>query len=284
LISRRNFLKFGVFTGAAFLLDSLIIEPRSIRVEDHAVKVRGLPSAFQGFTICQITDVHLSPMVSLPYLEEVVDTALGLKPDLVALTGDYIDEDKKYMHPAAKSLSRLRARHGVVSVLGNHDHFFGKGFASDVITSNGIQLLDNAHVMIEKGGSALCVAGVADYIEDHPDPAKALKDVDQEVPRVLLAHHPDFAETLKDGLRVDLVLSGHTHGGQVRLPFSIAPVVPSMYGQKYSGGLVELKKAHDHTTRVYVSRGVGVCMIPVRFNCPPELTLIRLMPEGPVAT
>ena len=109
MISRRSFLKFGVFTGAALLLDSLIIEPRSIRVEDHAVKVRGLPSAFHGFTICQITDVHLSPMVSLPYVEEVVDTALGLKPDLVALTGDYIDEDKKYMHPAAKSLSRLRA-------------------------------------------------------------------------------------------------------------------------------------------------------------------------------
>jgi predicted MPP superfamily phosphohydrolase len=95
----------------------------------------------------------------------------------------------------------------------------------------------------------------------------------------MLAHHPDFAETLPEDLRVDLVLSGHTHGGQIRLPFSIAPIVPSMYGQKYSGGLVELEEKGGYTTRVYVSRGVGVCLIPIRFNCPPEVTLIRLAPE-----
>jgi predicted MPP superfamily phosphohydrolase len=178
LISRRNFLKFGIFCGGAFLLDSLIIEPRSIRVEARTIRVRGLPARFDGFTICQITDVHASPMVSLEYVEKVVDIALGLTPDLVVLTGDYIDESKQYMAPAIKCLSRLKARHGVVSILGNHDHFFSKGFALDVLTSHGIPVLDNSHMMIERGGSGICIAGVADFIEDSPDPEKALKGVE----------------------------------------------------------------------------------------------------------
>lgn len=276
MISRRNLLKAGVLLGGALALDGFILEPKQVQIERTDVRVKGLGPEFDGFTICQITDIHHSFVVGLKYIEHVVDTANSLKPDLIALTGDYIDEDRKYIAPVIKALKRLKAKHGVVSILGNHDHFIGKGYSRDVIESHRIPLLENRHTYIEEGKSVLCVAGTKDLLEDQPDLYAALGGVDKTVPRVLLAHHPDYAEYMPKDERVDLVLSGHTHGGQVRIPFSIAPVIPSRFGQKYSGGLVSIDR--EEGTQVYVSRGVGVVMIPVRFNCPPELTLIRLKP------
>ncbi|MBI1912203.1 MAG: metallophosphoesterase [Deltaproteobacteria bacterium] len=272
MISRRAFFKSGVLLGGALMLEGFVIEPRKIKVEEVPVKIKGLAPEFNNFTICQITDIHHSPIVGLEYIDNVVKTANNLKPDLTVLTGDYIDEEKKYMEPVIKSLSSLKAKHGIISILGNHDHFIGKEYAAKVIESHNIPLLENAHRLIEKGGSALCIAGVKDFWEDSPDIALALKGVDREIPRVVLSHHPDYSEFVSKQERVDLVLSGHTHGGQVRLPFGYAPIVPSSYGQKYSGGLVQ-----NGESQTYVSRGVGVVMIPVRINCPPELTLIRLI-------
>lgn len=276
MITRRNLLKAGILLGGAFSLDGFIIEPKRIKVENVEVGIKGLGPGFDGFTICQITDVHHSPVVGLRYINSVVETANNLRPDLIALTGDYIDEQRKYAAPVIKALSRLKARLGVISILGNHDHFIGKAYFKDVIASYRIPLLENSHTIIEAGGSALCIAGTKDLLEDTPDVREALKGVDRSIPRVVLTHHPDYAEYMDADERVDLVLSGHTHGGQVRLPFSIAPIIPSRFGQKYSGGLVATDRAEG--TQVYVSRGVGVVMIPVRFNCPPELTMIRLRP------
>lgn len=272
MISRRTFLRAGLLLGGAMLADGFVIEPRRLDLQKIAVKINGLTPEFDGFTICQITDVHHSPLVSLEYIKSIVEKANGLKPDLTVLTGDYIDEDKDYMAPSVKALSGLRARHGAVSILGNHDYYAGKGYAEDVFASNRMRLLKDSHMLIGSGKSALCIAGTSDYLEGRPDAKRALSGVDPEVPRILLSHHPDYSEYLPPDERIDLVLSGHTHGGQVRLPFAIAPVMPSEFGQKYSGGLVANKN-----TQVYVSRGVGVVMIPVRFNCPPELTFIRLV-------
>lgn len=273
MISRRAFLKGGALLGAALTIDGFALEPRELRLEEVLVRVCGLGPEFNGFTICQVTDIHHSAFVSLDYLKRVVEKANSLKPDLTVLTGDYVDDGKEYVAPAINALSGLKARRGLLAILGNHDHYVGKSHSAGVINSHGIPLLENSHRVFESGKSALCVAGVKDYLEDFPDAKEALTGVDKEMPRILLAHHPDYAEGLPRDERVDLVISGHTHGGQVRLPFSYAPVVPSSYGQKYSGGLVRLA---GRDTRVYVSRGVGVVGIPVRLNCPPELTLIRL--------
>jgi len=255
------------------MVDGFVLEPRELKVEKVDVRIRGLSAGFDGFTVCQVTDVHHSPFVRLGYIERVVEKANSLKPDLTVLTGDYIDDTSEYIAPAIKALSGLKARRGLLSVLGNHDHFIGKARTVEALRSHGIPLLENSHTLIESGNSALCVAGVRDYLEDFPDAASALNGVDKDIPRILLSHHPDYAEHLPGDERVDLVISGHTHGGQIRAPFSYAPVLPSAYGQKYSGGLVALE---DRDTLVYVSRGVGVVGIPVRINCPPELTLIRL--------
>lgn len=274
MITRRGFFKAGIFVCGGLALEGFVIGPEKIRVERVDVPIAGLGQKLDGFTICQITDIHHSHTVSLDYIEGVVRMANSLEPDLMALTGDYIDMDREYMAPVIRCLSSLRARHGSVAVMGNHDYFIGREYSKDVISSNSIPLLENSHMMIESGGSSLCVAGVNDLLEDTPDARAALADVPTDIPRVLLSHHPDYAESIDIDLRVDLILSGHTHGGQVRLPFGVAPIVPSAFGQKYSGGLVRL--ARREGTKVYVSRGIGVSMIPVRFNCPPEITLIRL--------
>jgi len=275
-LTRRKFLKYGLLFGGVVLLDGVFIEPRGLKVEDVEVGIRGLPPSFDGFTVCQITDVHHSLIVGLDFVERAVRLANSLDPDLIVLTGDYIDMDREYMAPVMESLSGLKARHGVLSILGNHDYFIGKDYSKDVIRSHNIPLLENSHVMIEKGRGAICVAGVLDFLEDRPDAKAALTGAGRDVPRILLAHHPDYSEHLPEDERIDLVLSGHTHGGQVRLPYGIAPIVPSRYGQKYSGGLVRLTRSEG--TRVYVSRGVGVVSIPVRINCPPEITRITLRP------
>lgn len=272
MISRRTFLKGSMLLGGAMLLEGFVVEPRMVDIVETTVRIKGLPPGFIGFRVCQITDIHHSPVISLDYIRSVVEEANRLAPDLVVLTGDYIDTGKKYMAPAIEALSRLKAAHGTVAILGNHDHFIGRGYAEDVIGSHKIPLLRNSHIYLESKGSTLCIAGVADLLEDTPDAKEALKGVDPAIPRLLLSHHPDYAETLPPDERIDLVISGHTHGGQVRLPFGPAPVVPSKYGQKYSGGLVDLEGGRQ----VYVSRGIGTSMIPVRFNCPPELTLIKL--------
>lgn len=278
LLSRRNFLKGGILLGGALMLDGVFVEPKKFRIEKTDVEINGLGPGLDGFTICQITDVHHSPFVGLGYIKEAVEAANSLKPDLTVLTGDYVDSRRRYLPPAIKALSGLKARFGVVSILGNHDHYIDKDFSVEVIERHRVPLLENSHMMIEAADGALCIAGVKDFLEDLPDAGAALKGVDEKVPRILLSHHPDYSEFLPPEERIDLVLSGHTHGGQVRLPFSIAPVVPSNYGRKYSGGLVRLNRRG--ATPVYVSRGIGTVGIPVRINCPPELTLIRLIPKG----
>jgi uncharacterized protein len=273
LISRRAFLKGGALLGGALVLGSFVQEMRDLRVERLTVKIRDLAPEFNGFTICQVTDVHHSVLVSLDYINRVVETANSLNPDLTVLTGDYVDVSKEHIVPAIKALSALRAASGLLSILGNHDNFVGKYRSMDALASFNIPLLDNSHRIIERKKGSLCIAGVKDYSEDYPDASKALRGVDGDIPRILLSHHPDYAEKLPRGERVDLVLSGHTHGGQVRLPFGYAPVIRSNYGQRYSGGLVE---SASNKTPVYVSRGIGVVLLPMRINCPPELTVIRL--------
>lgn len=253
---------------------SSIKMPRSPRVERVSVEIAGLAEAFDGFTICQITDVHYGRVIGPKFLHKVIETANALSPDLTVLTGDYIDDGSSYIEPAIEFLSKLEARHGLLSVLGNHDHFYSKERTTDLLAKHKIPLLDNSHAIIERKGHAICVAGAADYLYDSPDAAAAFAGADQNIPRILLSHNPDFAETLDPNLKVDLVLSGHTHGGQIRLPFSYAPLLPSKFGQKYAGGLVSIRD--EHPTQVYVSRGIGCCFIPIRLNCPPEITLLTL--------
>ena len=171
---------------------------------------------------------------------------------------------------AIAPLAALRAPHGVFAVMGNHDHWESAPLLREALAANGIAEWWNAGRWIERGGERTWFCGVDDMWEGRPDLDRALLGVGAEDCAVLLAHNPDFAERFRDP-RVRLMLSGHTHGGQVRLPGIGALIIPSIYGRKYEMGLVK-----GPVCPVYVTRGVGVIFPPVRFRCPPEVALIRL--------
>ncbi|HHL40049.1 MAG TPA: metallophosphoesterase [Deltaproteobacteria bacterium] len=272
VLTRRAFLKGGLWLGASALAaDGLFLWRSRIVVERVEVTIEDLAPQLEGLRICLLTDTHHGPMVGIGMLDRAVAAANGLGADVAALTGDFVSRSPEYIAPAAASLARLRAPLGVFAVLGNHDHWVDAGGVREGLAGAGIRVLENSHALVERAGAPLCVAGVEDLYEGRPDAAAALDGVESTTPRILLSHNPDYAEALGEEPRVDLVLSGHTHGGQVRLPFGFAPVTYSRYGQKYRGGLVRTGR-----TQVYVSRGLGVVMAPVRINCPPELTLIEL--------
>lgn len=272
-ITRRSFLKGGLILCGALAFDSVFVETLRVRVEEMEIKIDGLAPEFEGFKICQLTDIHHGMAFDIGYLERCVRLANELKPDITVLTGDYVESNRRYFPEVIKTLANLEAPRGIFAILGNHDYYAGASAAAEALEANSIPLLANRHVVITSGSSALCLAGVKEFIEDGADAAAALKGAPIGVPVILLSHNPDYAEFLPPKKRIDLVISGHTHGGQVCLPFlGYAPVVPSLYGQKYLGGLVRLASG----TQVYVSRGIGAAVLPMRFNCLPEIALLRL--------
>ena len=273
MLSRRQFLKGVVAAGAtAMVVDGFLLDPRRIAIIEKTVPIHGLPEAFEGFRICQLTDIHHGFFVNIEYIKECIAKANNLMPDIMVLTGDYIDRSSAYINPVADALGRLEAPYGVLAVLGNHDHWADVKLVRKAFHDKDIPVIENTHRLIEKDGDVICIAGVGDLLEDIQDLQLALNGVSPDIPRVLLSHHPDYAEEMQRTERVDLVLAGNTHGGQISMPFSFAPYTASRYGQKYIGGLVKL----EHT-QVYVSRGIGVAPPPVRFNCSPEITMIKLI-------
>ncbi|VAW37066.1 hypothetical protein MNBD_DELTA02-537 [hydrothermal vent metagenome] len=283
-MTRRKFIKIlgygaGGLTLAlggsvALLANSRYYAPRRIVVEDVTVPVKDLPAGFEGFKICQLTDIHHGYQVEMEFVDKALDIALRLNPDIYALTGDYASYKTKFADAVIGRLATLRGVYDTVAVLGNHDHWVGGyKYVPAVLRRSGIGLLNNTHIILERDGGKLCIAGVDDLRVGRPDLGQALYGVPQDMPRILLSHNPDLADEKLGDNRVDLMLSGHTHGGQIRLPFSLyAPYTNSRYGQKYTGGFVK-----TGNTLVYVSRGIGTITIPIRFNCPPEITLLRLV-------
>lgn len=172
--------------------------------------------------------------------------------------------------PCFKALSRLKSSWGSFGVLGNHDHWEGAAETRRAMKAAGIVEMTNLGVWIERGGTRLRLSGVGDFWEDVQDLGRALGDTRQSETAIVVSHNPDFVEGVADR-RVGLVLSGHTHGGQVVLPVFGAPRVPSLYGQKYLYGLV--KTPH---TQVFVTRGLGTVTPPLRFCCRPEIALITI--------
>jgi hypothetical protein len=197
-----------------------------------------------------------------------------LEPDVILHGGDYSLRDPKYIAPVFEMLAQLRAPMGSFGVLGNHDYWHGLEETRDGMKLAKIEELTNRGVKIRQGGDVLHVTGVDDLWCGRCDADRALADVRQDHAVLMLSHNPDYIETLEPqrAAQVGLALSGHTHGGQVVFPTGLAPFVPSRYGQKYLHGLV--KAPH---TQVYVSRGLGMSMIPARLGSRPEITVITLV-------
>jgi predicted MPP superfamily phosphohydrolase len=247
---------------------SALTEPYRLTIEHHQIYLKRLPPAFDGFRIVQLSDIHHSPFTSRVQIERAVDTANRLQPDIVALTGDYISKERRYAAPCAELLGKLRARHGVFAVLGNHDHWTDAALITDLFRAERMTVLVNQGMRFELKGAAFWLAGVDDTMVGLEDLPLALAGSREDELKLLLAHNPII---LRRAARagVDLVLSGHTHGGQVSLRSERS--VAGRPRRRLLRGL-----AHQGETQIYVTRGLGTVVLPVRFGCPPEVSLLEL--------
>ena len=280
-MTRRKFLKrtgvvaLGSITAGAITYPFL--EAKWCRVVRQTIALPNLPAVFRGTRIALMADVHHGPFVPLAYIRHVVAMANALKPDLALLAGDYVHQHHSYIAPGIEALGKLQAPLGRFAVRGNHDnHSYHDDHAyrpnsTAALADAGLPDLNNTGAWIERGGARLRICGVGDLWTDQQDLDGALRDAHDGDAVILLSHNPDFAETIRDS-RVGLVLSGHTHGGQVVIPGLGAPIVPSRYGQKYLHGLVQAP-----CCQVFVTRGVGTISPPARFLCRPEVALITLI-------
>jgi len=265
----------AVFVPLAALLVTVIgyFNARRIAaVRKVEVPIAGLPFNLEGFTIAQISDIHVGPTIKRDYLEAIVDKVNALGVDMVAVTGDLVDGTVEQLHEHTAPLARLAARHGAFFVTGNHEYYSNAPAWVAEVRRLGLTVLMNQHVLLRHDGSTLLVAGVTDYSAhqfdeaERSDPHKALKGAPNVPVKLLLAHQPRSAAAAADA-GFDLQLSGHTHGGQF-FPWNL--FVPLQ--QPFTAGLNRL-----HQLWVYTSRGTGYWGPPKRLLAPSEITHLTLV-------
>ncbi len=273
---RRLFLSRGIAlavggTGLGLSALSMVSALSPVKIENVVARLRGLPSALRGFTIVQLTDIHVGPTIGKSFIEELVRRTNALEPDVVAITGDLVDGSVAELGPLVAPLAELNARHGVFFVTGNHEYYSGVDEWVAYLGELGVRVLRNERVTIEHEGAELDIAGVDDWEaaafgNGHGrDLPKALAGRPEGRKVVLLAHQPkQIDEASQHG--VDLQLSGHTHGGQI-VPFNFLVKLQ----QPYVAGL------HQHgETTLYVSKGTGYWGPPMRLGVPAEITRVEL--------
>jgi predicted MPP superfamily phosphohydrolase len=266
---------------AAIGAEAVLLEPNQPRLQRVDIPLARLPEALDGFTIAQISDLHYDDVFSIHPIRKSVEIINRLHPDLVVLTGDFvtIPEFAEYLHdekksadaaePCARILAHLRSRFGAIVALGNHDVKADPDRIARIFTAQSMPVLRNAALPLERDGARLWIAGLDSVTEGKPDPEQALKSVPRNEPVVMLVHEPDYADKVVR-YPVDLQLSGHSHGGQIRLPLIGPPYLPEM-ARKYPWGLYRVGRL-----TLYTNVGIGTIRLPIRWNCSPEITLFTL--------
>jgi uncharacterized protein len=293
-ITRRRLLKQGLCGAVGLALYSSEIERHWIEVTEHEVSLVGLPQVFDGMRIAQLSDIHLDEYTEPFFLRDVIERVNRMAPDAIFLTGDFVSESPIPRRFSSNAFARKARKFGVgaawqcanllrelkcrqlYAILGNHDVAVGAEEVTEALTANGIALLRNAYLPIERSGGRFWLAGLDDPVEGDPNPDLAIppriRNVQNE-PVVLMCHAPDYVDDLRAhpvGNAIGLMLSGHTHGGQIRLPLVGALELPSL-GKKYVEGWFRFGGLQLH-----VNRGIGTVGLPFRLNCPPEITLFTL--------
>jgi len=281
--TRRTFLKRGVITAGFAALGLAgyagLIEPNEVDVQRIGLKVRGLSEAFDGFKVALMSDLHFGPYTGEREIGAAVRAVNELKPDIVAVLGDFVSEPisgakaagAKKAEPCARVLSGLRSRLGTLAVLGNHDFATDPEFVAGALQSHAVVLLRNANLPIEQNGARLWFVGVDDATFRVAQLDQALASVPANEPKILLVHEPDYADyASRYGIAVQF--SGHSHGGQVRIP-GVRPLFLPELARKYYEGYYRVGEL-----QLYTNRGIGTVGLPFRFLCPPEITLVTLSP------
>ena len=257
------------------------VEPTWLEVNRHDLPVRDLPAAFAGLRVAHLTDLHLGRHIPPGYLEAALDAAVGERPDLIALTGDFVHKGYRHVPAVARLCRRLSAPLGVYAVLGNHDFSVRNALGvrrhqglhravADALGAAGVRVLRNEAVRLDRGGAGLILAGVDDLWSREADPDAALGGACPETPRVVLAHNPQAVHGFGPH-RFDLVLSGHTHGGQVNWP-GLGRVTLGRKARRWAAGLYAHGGGH-----LYVNKGVGFGW-RFRFGVRPEVAVFTLRP------
>jgi len=265
----------------AIAVDSTLIEPNRPRIVRRDIALRRWPARLEGFTIAQLSDFHYEPYFSEHPLHAAIGLVNSLHADLIVLTGDFVTDppfsdsekaDQKAAsaaEPCARLLRQMQAPHGLWAVLGNHDVATDPNEVTSALHSQGIGVLANRSAPIEASGARFWLAGVNDVLSDSADLDATLQPVPGDEATILLAHEPDYADDVSH-YPVDLQLSGHSHGGQVRVPL-VGPLYLPKMGRKYVWGPYRVGPL-----TLYTNPGLGTLGVPVRWNCPPEITLLTL--------
>jgi predicted MPP superfamily phosphohydrolase len=257
--------------------DATLLAPNFPAVINREISLARWPEKLDGFTIALLSDFHYDPYFSIHPIKSAIRMVNGLRPDLIALTGDFVSMPWWGSHgkgaaaaePCAHLLRDLEAPQGVWAVLGNHDCFTDPARVTRALEAEKIPVLANRSVAIEQSGARFWLSGVDDVIAKAADLDTALRPVPKEEPVVLLAHEPDYADRVAR-YPVDLQLSGHSHGGQVRFP-GVGPIYLPEMARKYVWGLYRIAEL-----TLYTNAGLGTVQIPVRLNCPPEITMLKI--------
>ena len=278
-ISRRRFLGLAAAGAAlAFGADGFLIEPNLPRVRREEIALRRWPQRMDGFTIALLSDFHYDPYFSAHPVRAAIGIVNELRPSLIVLTGDFASipliggnpgAGAKHVEPCAELLAQMRAPYGLCAVMGNHDIDTDPSRITAALRENGIRVLRNQSVPVEKDGSRFWLAGIDDLLGRTADLSATLHGIPSDEATILLAHEPDYADHVAS-YPVDLQLSGHSHGGQIRIPF-LPPLYLPKLGRKYVWGRFQIREL-----ALYTNPGLGTIAIPVRLNCAPEITLLTL--------
>jgi predicted MPP superfamily phosphohydrolase len=272
-MNRRNFLKLigaGVLT-ATMPTYATLVEPAMLDIVEQAVPLRRIGPGMHGLRAAQLSDIHAGPWFTQAHLEQVVKHIIEQKPELVFITGDFITRGGDY--PSMEkvlfvALRQLASQVPVFSVLGNHDYYRRADADLRKMLSNaGVQDVTNTYLPYQRGGETILIAGVGSALAGNMRLSQLERDLPKGSTTILMAHEPDVAKMARSIPEIVLQLSGHTHGGQVVLPFS-GPIVKPRMGRLYPAGLYDLG-----TMYLYTNRGLGMTSVPIRLNCPPELTV-----------
>jgi predicted MPP superfamily phosphohydrolase len=272
-MNRRKFLKIACYGGAAALLASypVFIERNLVQINNYRIPVPFLPKAFNGFRVVHLTDLHLGFLVSESFIENVINKVNSLKADIVVCTGDYVHARNSIneIDTVWPILIKLKANYGVYSVLGNHDHWADTERSLQWLERSG-QSVRHTCKVIYKEKARILIGGSGDFFEDELKIDQCFTNSDESDCRILLTHNPDAIDTVFE-TPLSLILSGHTHGGQVSIPFYGPPVVP-VKNKRYSSGLIKTEKGN-----LFISKGIGWAIFPIRFNCCPEIAVHELI-------
>lgn len=273
-LTRRHFLA-GIVSTPLLALSAAsayatLIEPYHYLISETDIYIKDLPERFENYRITQLTDIHHSRILGIDEVNRVVRLAQQTKPDVFVLTGDYSTSYRRYIEPCVEALGSLSAPDGVWAVLGNHDHYTDAELTTRALERQHIAVLNNKNTSLNRGTDVLQLSGIDDFTWNATDWTRAFVGLNKKIPTILLSHQPSVLE-FEQTQNVSLILSGHTHGGQIKVPWLGVPARFATKDLRFAQGLFR-----HNDVQLYVSSGTGVIGLPIRFGVRPEIAVLRL--------